>query len=207
MLLIPEFSSIFVTKNYNRVRTLSTKIFKVTMLFSTCIFGIFLNFYKELGLYIYKSELVGKYLLILSPLVMIIYIDTVVDGMLKGINEQVAVMKINILDLFTSITFIYFLLPLYSINGYIAVIYISEILNGVLSIIRLKKITNIKLDLMNFIIKPVAICLLSRYVINFLNLSLGNNILTLIVEVLLYILLYMVLLFMFKCLKKEDLRI
>lgn len=207
MLLIPEFSSIFVTKNYNRVKTLSTKIFKITMLFSACVFGIFLNFYKELGLYIYKSEIVGKYLLMLSPLVMIIYIDTVVDGMLKGINEQVAVMKINIIDLFTSITFIYFLLPLYSINGYIAVIYISEILNGVLSIIRLKKITNIKLDLTNFIIKPVAICFLSRYVINFFNLSLGNNILTLIVEVLLYILLYMVLLFMFKCLKKEDLRI
>lgn len=109
------------------------------MLFSACVFGIFLNFYKELGLYIYKSEIVGKYLLMLSPLVMIIYIDTVVDGMLKGINEQVAVMKINIIDLFSSITFIYFLLPLYSINGYIAVIYISEILNGVLSIIRLKK--------------------------------------------------------------------
>ncbi len=206
-LLIPEFSSIFVTKNYNRVKTLTNKIFKMTMLFSACIFGIFLNFNKELGMYIYNNIEVSNYLLILSPLVMIIYIDTVVDGILKGINEQVAVMKINIIDLFVSITFIYYLLPIYSINGYIAIIYISETLNGLLSIIRLVKITKIKIDYLNWIIKPVGISLLSRYIINFLNIEFKSNIFTLVTEILLFILLYIVLLFMSKCMDKSDLKV
>ena len=206
-LLIPEFSSIYVTKNYNRVKTLTNKIFKMTMIFSACILGIFLNFHKELGLYIYNNNDVGTYLLILSPLVMIMYIDTIVDSILKGLDKQVAVMKINIIDLFTSITFIYFLLPIYSIKGYIAVIYISELLNGFLSIFCLVKITHLKINVINWIIKPVGISFISRYIINILNINFATNLFTLILEIILFVLLYITMLFLSNCLNKSDLKI
>ena len=206
-LLIPEYSSIFVTKNYGRVNTLTTKIFKSTMIFSACIFGIFLNFNEELGIAIYSNIEVSHYLLILSPLVMIMYIDTVVDGMLKGLNEQVCVMKINIVDLFSSITLLYFLLPIYSIKGYIAVLYISEILNGILSIIRLKKVTNLKIDYIDWIIKPIGIAFSSRYIINFINISLPNDILLLTIKLITFCILYLILLFLTKVLTIKDLKI
>lgn len=205
-LIIPEFSSIFVTKNYKRIKTLTEKIFKYILLFSTCIFGIFLIFSDELSQIIYNNSEVGKYLLYLSPVVIIMYLDTIVDGMLKGLNEQVNVMKCNILDLFVSISFIYFLLPIYSINGYIAIIYISELLNGFISIRQLKKVTKFKIKFFSWIIMPIGICLLARYILLFINISIINAY-TLIINIILFILIYILLLILTNCITKKDLKI
>ena len=206
-LLIPEFSSIFVTKNYKRINTLTTKIFKSTLIFSACIFGIFLNFSDELSKIIYNNSEVGTYLLFLCPVVLIMYLDTIVDGMLKGLNEQVNVMKCNILDLFVSISLLYFLLPIYSIYGYLIVIYISEILNGIISIRQLIKVTKLKIKYFSWIIMPVGICLLSRYIIIFLNISTFNNVVNLILNIIIYIIIYILLLFITNCITKKDFKI
>ena len=39
------------------------------------------------------------------------YLDSIVDGILKGLDKQVSVMIINIIDLISSILLISFLLP------------------------------------------------------------------------------------------------
>lgn len=205
-LVIPEFSSIFVTKNYKRINTLTEKIFKYILLFSTCVFGIFLIFSDELAQMIYNNSEVGKYLLYLSPIVIIMYLDTIVDGMLKGLNEQVSVMKCNILDLFVSISFIYFLLPIYSINGYIAVLYISELLNGFISIRQLIKVTKLKIKFFSWIIMPVGICFIARYFLLFINIPI-INVGTLILNIVIFILTYIFLLFLTSCVTKKDLKI
>ena len=72
-------------------------------------------------------------------MIILIYLDNVIDCMLKGLDEHVNVMICNIADLFLSTTLIYFLLPLYGINGYILVIYISEIFNFSISLFLLHK--------------------------------------------------------------------
>ena len=69
------------------------------------------------------------------------YIDNVIDAILKGLDKQVTVLKINILDSVTSILLIYFLIPTFGINSYIFIIYFSEIFNFVLSYLALKKAT------------------------------------------------------------------
>lgn len=206
-LLIPEFSSLFVTKNYKRINTLTSRIFKTTFMFSAGIFGIFMTFYDDLGTIIYNSSEVSKFLLLLSPAVLIMYIDTVVDGMLRGLNEQVNVMKCNILDLFVSTTLLYFLLPVYSIYGYILVIYISELLNGILSIKQLVKVTKLKIKYFSWIFKPVGAALLTRYIITFINLDTASNIFSLIIKIIIFLAIYIALLFITQCMNKKDLKI
>ena len=82
------------------------------------------------------------------------YLDSIVDNILKGLNQQLSVMKCNILDLFVSIFCIYILLPIWGVNGYIFIIFLSEILNSGISILQLKQITHFKFDFKNWIIKP-----------------------------------------------------
>lgn len=206
-LLIPEFSSLFVTKNYKRINTLTSKIFKTTFMFSAGIFGIFMTFYDDLGMIIYNNSEVSKFLLFLSPAVLIMYIDTVVDGMLRGLNEQVNVMKCNILDLFVSTSLLYFLLPIYSIYGYIIVIYISELLNGIISIRQLIKVTKLKIKYFSWIIKPIGAALLTRYIITFINLDTAVTMLSLIIKLVIFLAVYILLLFIIGCMNKKDLKI
>ena len=51
-------------------------------------------------------------------MLIVTYLDTIVDSMLRGIDEQVSVMKVNILDLFISIflSSIYYLMYLVVIS-------------------------------------------------------------------------------------------
>ena len=77
-----------------------------------------------------KSKETSIYVKILAPMLIVTYLDTIVDSIVRGIDEQVSVMKVNILDLFISIFLIYFMLPKIGIIGYILVIYISEFLNS-----------------------------------------------------------------------------
>lgn len=84
------------------------------------------------------------------------YLDSIVDNILKGLNQHIGVMKCNIFDLFTSIIFIYFLIPVFGINGYIFIIFASELINSGISLYQLKKMTHFEIDYWNWIIKPFA---------------------------------------------------
>ena len=65
------------------------------------------------------------------------YVDIVVDNILKGLDAQVNVLFINIIDIVVSILFILFFVPVFGIKGFIASVFVSEILNFALSLKRL----------------------------------------------------------------------
>lgn len=139
-LIIPEFSRFNVRKEYNKIKKYSKKLILYSVAFSSMLTFIFLIFGNALGKIIYKDITVGLYIKIFAPLIPFMYIDIMVDSILKGLDAQVNVLFINIIDLLISICFIIFFVPMYGINGFIASIFISEIINFSLS---LKKLLNI----------------------------------------------------------------
>ena len=68
------------------------------------------------------------------------YLDIIIDSILKGLDAQVDVMIINVFDCLISIAFIYFLVPILGFNGYIISIFISEVVDFSLSGHKLLKI-------------------------------------------------------------------
>lgn len=115
-LLVPEFSY-YNTRNENgKMNKMLNLIFKYSFMFSFCIIGIFLCFSDSFSVLFYNNIEISKYIKILCPLLVFMYLDSIIDSILKGLDKQVKVMGINILDLLTSITFIYFLLPIKGIS-------------------------------------------------------------------------------------------
>lgn len=163
-LLVPEFTYYYTKKDYNKISFIISKIFRITLLFSICIIGLFLFYSENISMLVYNNLDIALYLKILCPLLLFMYLDSIVDNMLKGLNEQLGVMKCNILDLFVSIFCIYILLPLFGINGYILVIFISELLNSCISILQLKKLTHFKINFKNWIFKPFIGITLSYFI-------------------------------------------
>ena len=68
------------------------------------------------------------------------YVDIIIDNILKGLDAQAKSMVINIIDLVITTSFIFFFVPIFGIKGYIFSIFISEILNLALSLRVLLKI-------------------------------------------------------------------
>ena len=206
-LLIPEFSYMQAKRSYQKMQIALHKIFKFSFIFSFLVLGIFWCFSKELSSFIYHESEIAKYVKILAPLIVLMYIDSIVDSILKGLDKQVLVMAINILDLFVSIFCIYVLLPISGIYGYIVVIFISELLNGLLSFCMLVKHTNLKIDFGNWLIKPFFSVLLVNFIFSFLPFTIENTVFSLIVKVGIYVVFYFTLLVLSKGFVKEDMKI
>ena len=203
-LLIPEFSYMNAKKETSKMNYALNRVLKLCFLFSFLVMGFFWCFAKELSDFIYPANDVSFYIKVLCPLVILMYIDNVVDSILKGLNKQVAVMGINIVDLITTIGLIYFLLPYKGVNGYIFALFVSEIINGVLSLILLIKETSFKIDFANFLAKPVFCVIFLNFIFSYFDEP--DNLLEFIFYGIIFIILYFILLVIFKGIVKKDIR-
>ncbi len=132
-LLVPEFSRYYVEKKYKKIKSVSTLILCCTLAFSIIVSIFIFIFSNFLSSTIYHKLEIAKYLRILSPLVIVMYLDIVIDSILKGLDAQVSVMAINVFDCIISIAFIYFFVPILGFSGYIISIFISEVIDFSLS--------------------------------------------------------------------------
>jgi len=143
-LLIPEFSSLIAKQYKKRILEVCKKVFFVTSIFSIFLSIIFYLFADKISLLIFHNLECAKYIKILSPIVLFIYTDNVLDSMLKGLNKQFGVMVCNIIDLILTICILYFTLPFLGITGYLLAIIVSEIFNFSVSYLQLYKATGFK---------------------------------------------------------------
>lgn len=202
-LLVPEFTYYYTRNDHNKISIIISKIFKISLLFSVGVIGVFLFYSDNVSMAIYNNLDISFYLKILCPLLLFMYLDSIVDNILKGLNQELSVMKCNILDLFVSIFCIYFLLPILGISGYILVIFISELLNSSISIIQLKQITKFKLDLINWILKPFICIFLSYFLTEKLIYNDCNDIFSFILKLFIYIGFYFLFILLLKCDKEK----
>lgn len=146
-LIVPELSECKANNSPRRLNYIVSRTFNLGILLSVCVMWIFLRYSDELGMTIYKSKDAAYFIRMLAPLIPVMYLDDIVDNMLKGIGEQVSLMRVNILTSIISAVLIYSLLPKYAITGYIVTIYVVRILNFTLSLRKLLAATELKIDL------------------------------------------------------------
>lgn len=128
-LLIPEFSRYMAKKDFKRIREVTTYSIILTTIISLVLTIFFMIFAENINQIFYKDYDITSYLKLISPLILFIYVDIVVDSILKGLDAQVSVMFINVIDLIVTVSFIYFFVPIFGTKGYILSLYISEFLN------------------------------------------------------------------------------
>lgn len=136
-LLVPEFSRYYVKKDFKRIRQVTKLIFFLTTLFSLFLTLLFALFSDELANFIYPNQQIGPYLKLLCPVLFFLYLDIVIDSILKGLDQQCNVMFVNVIDLMVSSFFIYYFVPILGFTGYVFSIFLSEILNFTLSSFKL----------------------------------------------------------------------
>ena len=88
---------------------------------------------------LFASPESARYIRLLCPLVPFMYLDTVVDGCLKGLGRQVWSMAVNILDAALGVILVYTLLPIGALGAYVGIIYFNELMNLALSAAGLRR--------------------------------------------------------------------
>lgn len=209
-LLIPEISEANARRQKEKITRAVNRALQVTLLSSVLLSGLFTLFAGELGMVIYGSEEVGFQLRVLAPLMPIMYVESVVDGMLKGLNQQVSSLKYSVLDSTTRILMILFLVPAKGMEGFLLIMVISNLLTCFLNVHRLLTVTGIRLQWGSWIIKPVLAMATGaasiHLLLRFTSLRTLPQIWILIIGGVSITLFYGLLLPLLGCIRREDLR-
>lgn len=158
-LLVPELAESNAQNNTKHIEYIIRRVLHMTLIYSICVAAIIFSFSNELSLAIYNKTESTQYIALLSMLIPVMYMDMSVDGILKGLNQQFYTMRYNIIDSALCVILVYILIPKYSVKAYIFILFISEIINFFLSIRRLIVISNVKLKIVNSVVKP-CICVI-----------------------------------------------
>ena len=140
-LLVPELARCKAEKNQPRLVRLTGTCLRMGMLYAGAVAGLMYVTAKPLGLLLYKSTEAGTFLRLFAPLILILYMDCIVDGMHKGLGQQVYCVRVNTLTSLLDVVLLFFLLPKYGIGGYFFSFVLTHVLNFYLSIRRLLQLT------------------------------------------------------------------
>lgn len=173
-LIIPEMSQASVLRHTNGIRHMAQRMFSATLKYSLPIMFVFIFFADDIGRAVYHIDKAGFYIAALAPVVPLMYLDSSVDGMLKGLNEQTSYLIFNVIDSVIRVILTYVLLPHFGAVGVVIVIIFSELLNTTLSIARLIQVTHLKLNIFDCLILPTICILTPCLTVPFLP-SVGND--------------------------------
>jgi len=206
-LLIPEISGHFISGNDRRISYIISRVMHMTLIFSIGTAGIMYFNAESLSLAVYNSTEAAFYIRILAPLIPVMYTDMSVDGILKGLNQQVSCMRYNIIDASLCVALVYFLVPVMSVKGYIIVVFASECINFFLSFRRLTIINEVKIELFKDLIIPL-LCVISsglfkRLFFGIISLNMGQKCTT-AAEIVFSIICYCALLLVFRSIDSEE---
>lgn len=136
-LITPELAGARERGQNERVMRLIDRIFHFGFYYAIITMGVMYALSGSLGRIIYDSELIGTYIGVMSPLIFVIYLDALTDGMLRGMGEEVSCMRYNVETSALSALLVMILAPKYGIAGYIITISLVRTVNFFLSLNRL----------------------------------------------------------------------
>lgn len=155
-LLIPEISEAEARNRHGLVRSATRNILKLTSVIAFIFGAIFFVGGRKIGLLIYKNPEVGELLRALSPIVPLMYLDSISDGILKGLDQQAFTFRTAVSDSVLRIILILILLPIFGLRGFIWIMYFSNVLTCFLNVGRLLHVTRVKIRFINEILLPLT---------------------------------------------------
>lgn len=160
-LLVPEISGGIAVGEKRHIEYITTRVWRLTIIFGLCGAGVLGVCSKEFGDVLYSGTDAGRFIFILAPLMPLMYLDTVTDSLLKGMGEQIYTMNVNIADAAVSAILVRLLVPKFGIFGYIAVLYIAEIFNFAMSAARLMKRCKFEFKIFKWFFLPLGLLILT----------------------------------------------
>ena len=144
-LLIPELARCAAAESRGRIRYLVRRSLKVAALYALTFGGMLYLAAEPLCRRLYGSAEAGRYLRLYAMLSPMLYCDAIVDAMTKGLGQQKICVRYNILTSAMDVAFLYLLLPRWGMEGYFVSFLITHLVNFILSLRRLLRISGVRL--------------------------------------------------------------
>lgn len=144
-LLIPELARCNAAGSQQRIRYLVRRGLQAALLYGCLCGGLMHLLAEPLCLRIYSNQEAGAQLARYSFLVPMLYCDAITDAMVKGLGQQKYSVRYNICTSAMDVAGLFCLLPRYGMDGYFISFGITHLVNFLLSLGRLLKISGVRI--------------------------------------------------------------
>ncbi len=168
-ILVPELARERGAQNSGRNISLINKALKQTFAFSVFMAVFFFSFGDEIGFLMSGEEFAGKIIAILAPAVPFIYLEIILEGILKGMGKH-TFSSVNYLVEYTiRISVLLVTVPVIGFYGIVASYLASNITCNISRIVMILKITGIHFDFPGFVLVPVLSGLMSLEIVGIIE--------------------------------------
>lgn len=158
-IMIPEIAGASSAGNITRVRNLITKTFDRAFKYSFFISGMLLMTGKGIGTVLCPSDtLVGETLVKMFPVVPFIYLEIVLEGIIKGLGRQNFSTLNSLCEYIIRILCVVIFVRLYGFAGVLVSYYASNIYSNIVRIFFVCKVTGVRFSVFDFLVKPFMMC-------------------------------------------------
>lgn len=206
-LLIPEMSEAVSKGQKYKIKYVAEKIMTLTAVSGFLLASLFFSLSTPLSRLVYKNDDVAFLLRVLAPIVPLMYIDSVSDGILKGLDQQSFCFRVSVFDSALRIVLIILIVPKSGMNGFLFIMILSNLLTAFLRVYKMLKLSEVKFCAFKWLFLPLFCAAVSSLpvilIFRYLPFSLLiNTVLSVCAETTLYI----VLSFITRTVSTDDVR-
>ena len=138
-LLMPEITRAHTKGDTAAMRRLIFTMLRMTGAFSLAAGAGFVLLGAPLAGFVYRDAKVGRYVQLLGFVAPFMYLESMVDGVLKGLGEQLATFRYSLFDSVFRIAAIWLVVPQYGMMGFLGVMAVSNLMTCGLNMRRMMK--------------------------------------------------------------------
>ena len=191
--IMPTVAESAALGDKRRISSAASRALKFTVLIGIGTASLFAALHGETANAVYGREDIGVLLLKLVPVCPLLYINIIMNGILNGLGEHLFIFRNSVISSVINIAFIYFLMPVWGINAYIAGLFSGLAFSSLSSVHRARQTADIKTDPVSLVLKPIVCAaasgLLAKYFIGFMDPSKLSYIISAIGMLAVYVLL------------------
>ena len=158
-LLMPEITEAHVRGDTRQLQGLIDRMMLLTGSISVFTGGMFFLFGPALAQLLYQDAEAGLYIRVLGPVMPFMYLESMVDGVLKGLGEQMAGFRYSLWDSTLRIGAILLILPRWGMPGLLGIMIFSNIFLCALTTRRMLQVSGMRARWGHWFAVPVLLFL------------------------------------------------
>lgn len=160
-IIVSETARATAEGNRERIKKLAVHLIEYTLVFAVFAAGVLIRFGPQIGRSLGGGELAGNMISVIAPVIPFIYLEIVLEALIKGMGLQ-GFSSLNYLAEYTiRISVVLIFVPQFGFYGIVASYYASNIIGNLSRLLKLIKHTEIKMNILKSVAMPVLYAFLT----------------------------------------------
>lgn len=126
-ILVSEVARAAAGNDRQRITRLTQKVIQTTLLFSFFIVGILMRFGSQIGVWMDGGQIAGRFITLLAPVVPFIYLEIVLESIIKGMGYQRFSSCNYLAEYVIRISVVLICIPIWGFYGIVLSYYMSNV--------------------------------------------------------------------------------